>query len=143
MQERSGRSVGSCRTNANDEHPGGTAESRERWAQDLKQAATPLARRFAMLRRFHLSKDRECLVFDVSPSLSDSLDPEFCYGWLCFEQPDERRRLAPIPKNWLELTEQDLARLWVRATPVAKVPLHDRVRVDESSGSGPVRDASA
>jgi len=66
------------------------------------------------------------MVFDVSPSPSDARDPVFCNGWLCFDQPDERRRLAPIPENWLEFPESDLARLWERATPVSKLPSHDR-----------------
>lgn len=86
-----------------------------------------------MLRRFRLSNERECLVFDISPSPSDALDPEFCHGWLCFEQPNERRRLAPFPKDWLELSETDLARLWARAKPVVKMPQHDRVGRDETS----------
>ena len=86
-----------------------------------------------MLRRFFLSNERECLVFDVSPSISDALDPEFCHGWLCFEQPDERRRLSPIPKDWQELPETELARLWERAKPVFKMPLHDRGRFGEPS----------
>jgi hypothetical protein len=81
-----------------------------------------------MLRRIVLDDERECLVFDVSPSLSDALDPEFCDGWLCFEQPKERRRLAPVPKNWLELPEADLARLWERATRIVKLPLPDAIR---------------
>lgn len=32
-------------------------------------------------------------------------------GWLAFECPAERRRLTPIPANWLLLSESDLRRL--------------------------------
>jgi len=81
-----------------------------------------------MLRGFLLSNERECVVFDVTPSLSDMLDPDLCEGWLCFDCGSERRRLGPIPKNWQELAEPDLARLWARATPVVKLPLTDPIR---------------
>ena len=93
--------------------------------QNLKRTRATFVRTGSMIRRFLLSNESECLVFDVSPSLSDAVNPEFCLGWLCFEHPEERRRLAPIPKNWPELTESDLARLWERATPVTRIPLHD------------------
>jgi hypothetical protein len=80
----------------------------------------------AMLRQFLLSDGRECAVFGVDPSLSDSVDPEFCAGWLCFEQSGERRRLGPIPKDWQTFSDTDLADLWKRATWFSgKLPLED------------------
>jgi hypothetical protein len=75
-----------------------------------------------MLRRFLLSDERECWVFDVSPTLSDSIDPALCDGWLCFDIIDERRRLGPIPAEWKKLSDTDLADLWKQATPIAKLP---------------------
>jgi hypothetical protein len=75
-----------------------------------------------MIRRFLLADDGEWVVFNVSPGISDMVDPEFCRGWLCFEHDDERRRLAPIPKNWEELPEPYLAGLWAAATPVPGIP---------------------
>lgn len=33
-------------------------------------------------------------------------------GWLAFESETERRRLAPIPDGWHELSEEALQRLW-------------------------------
>jgi hypothetical protein len=79
-----------------------------------------------MLRQFLLSDGRECVVFDVAPGLSDSVDPEFCDGWLCFEQSGERRRLGPIPKDWQMFSDTDLADLWKRATRFSgKLPLED------------------
>jgi hypothetical protein len=42
----------------------------------------------------------------------------FAAGWLVFQAPHERRRLAPIPANWETLSSDDLARLCARATPV-------------------------
>ena len=78
-----------------------------------------------MLRVFLLSDGRECLVFDVSPTLSDSIDPELRDGWLCFDQSDERRRLGPIPNDWQELPDIDLDCVWTRAKPVATIRLVD------------------
>jgi hypothetical protein len=80
--------------------------------------------RISMIRRFLLADDGEWVVFNVSPGISDMVDPEFCRGWLCFEHEDERRRLAPIPKNWEELPEPYLAGLWAVATPVPGIPPH-------------------
>lgn len=37
-------------------------------------------------------------------------------GWLVFESPGERRRLAPIPPGWERLSEAALERLRDRAT---------------------------
>ena len=78
-----------------------------------------------MIRRFLLADAGEWVVFNVSPGISDMVDPEFCGGWLCFEHDDERRRLAPIPENWEDLPEPYLAGLWAVASPVARIPPHD------------------
>jgi hypothetical protein len=45
----------------------------------------------------------------------------FAAGWLVFQAPHERRRLAPIPAGWETLSNGDLARLCERATPVHRV----------------------
>ena len=39
---------------------------------------------------------------------------EYSSGWLCFTRDGERRRLAPIPTNWLSASEAQLAE-WCRA----------------------------
>jgi hypothetical protein len=36
-------------------------------------------------------------------------------GWLVFETKGEKRRLAPVPPNWTELTDVELDRLRERA----------------------------
>jgi hypothetical protein len=74
-----------------------------------------------MMRRFSLADDGECSVFEVVPSFSLSVDSSLIHGWLCFDKPGERRRLAPIPKNWEGLSEQDLSKLWERAKRAARV----------------------
>ena len=76
-----------------------------------------------MIRRFSLSNDGECSVFNVVPDPSTVLDPEFTQGWLCFERGDERRRFAPIPADWERLSEHDLSKLWTTATRVIRVVL--------------------
>lgn len=39
-------------------------------------------------------------------------------GWLCFESPEGKRRLAPIPAGWEGLPSDSLLTLFERATPV-------------------------
>ncbi|MFN2637961.1 MAG: hypothetical protein ABR585_13125 [Gemmatimonadaceae bacterium] len=39
-------------------------------------------------------------------------------GWLCFESPTERRRLAKYPTDWDRLTDGDLRNLLKSATAV-------------------------
>ena len=37
-------------------------------------------------------------------------------GWLCFEAPDEKRRLSPIPADWSRCTEERLEQYCAQAT---------------------------
>ena len=69
-----------------------------------------------MLRGFTDSTGVEWRVWEVFPtrgteaslaiaySRSSLKDTAFANGWLCFESPGEKRRLAPIPPGW-ELRE--------------------------------------
>lgn len=50
------------------------------------------------------------------------LSPHLATGWLTFECPTEKRRLAPIPQHWDLLSEADLQRLCETARPVAVPP---------------------
>lgn len=43
--------------------------------------------------------------------------PELAAGWLAFESPTERRRLAPIPAGWDQYSDAELERLCERAQP--------------------------
>jgi hypothetical protein len=43
-------------------------------------------------------------------------------GWLCFETPGEKRRLAPYPEHWDELPDEELNALCAQATPAARSP---------------------
>lgn len=49
------------------------------------------------------------------------LSPHLAGGWLTFECPTEKRRLAPIPQHWEELADADLERLCLAARPVAPI----------------------
>ena len=91
-------------------------------------------------RHFTDSRGDEWLVFDVTPRLEDrrtrdrrsSADsaeaperrgedrrltvgspppPRLTKAWLCFERGLERRRLQPIPENWLSLPDAELENL--------------------------------
>lgn len=39
-------------------------------------------------------------------------------GWLCFESPQERRRLARFPEDWDRMSNEDLQKLLGRAAIV-------------------------
>ncbi|MBA3969658.1 MAG: hypothetical protein H0X52_06115, partial [Gemmatimonadetes bacterium] len=47
---------------------------------------------------------------------SNLLTPGLEQGWLCFEAESEKRRLTPIPPEWDQGTDEDLAALCSRAT---------------------------
>ena len=65
-----------------------------------------------MLRGFTDSTGVEWRVWEVVPTKgteaslataharSNLKDTAFANGWLCFESPREKRRLAPIPPGW-------------------------------------------
>jgi hypothetical protein len=44
-----------------------------------------------------------------------ALPPRLAHGWVAFECGDERRRVAPIPDRWVELSEAGLRDLWREA----------------------------
>ena len=52
---------------------------------------------------------------------SPFVSPQFASGWLTFESPTEKRRLAPIPREWENLPDAELARLCGQAKPVASL----------------------
>jgi hypothetical protein len=49
------------------------------------------------------------------------LGPQWANGWLTFETPGEKRRLAPYPPGWSEYSDEVLAELCAMA---ATVPPH-------------------
>lgn len=67
----------------------------------------------------------------VAPSLAD--------GWLCFEHVAERRRLAPIPQGWNELSGRELERLRDEAVRVRT--LEERARASDNERRQDLRSA--
>jgi hypothetical protein len=63
-------------------------------------------------------------------------------GWLCFESASEKRRLAPVPPGWQQMSDRGLEELCARATVVAKTarqwvrPRADRANVAAFTPSG-------
>lgn len=41
----------------------------------------------------------------------------FEHGWLVFDNGDEKRRIAPVPPGWDQMTPQELNALCARAKP--------------------------
>ena len=48
----------------------------------------------------------------LTPGLED--------GWLCFENPEEKRRLTPIPPSWQEAPDPELEELLEEARAVRR-----------------------
>lgn len=87
----------------------------ERRAADRRRAAAAAAAAVAVERR--RAEDRR-VVAGRRPVLSAGLDS----GWLCFEAQVEKRRLSPIPADWLRCDEACLERYCRLAKP-ARMPL--------------------
>lgn len=43
------------------------------------------------------------------------VNPTLAKGWLCFESPNGKRRLAPPPVLWEDCAEAELMELWAQA----------------------------
>ncbi len=48
---------------------------------------------------------------------------EYSEGWLCFESPNQRRRLARFPQDWDRLPDKELLRL-VKSAQVVQPKKH-------------------
>ena len=84
-----------------------------------------------MLRAFRDSTGVEWRVWEVYPSKAvpvtgademgrrSLMGSAFAEGWLCFESPSEKRRLAPIPQGWEHADHNEMAALWHKAMIVA------------------------
>jgi hypothetical protein len=92
-------------------------------------------------RKFKDERGRDWEVWSVSPLLSErrtggdggsnptierrrrpevraAFGPQWVNGWLVFETRGEKRRLAPYPANWIDLSDAGLAELCRSATEV-------------------------
>ena len=83
-----------------------------------------------MLRAFRDSTGVEWRVWEVFPSKTSPLSSAdamsrtslmgsaYANGWLCFESPSEKRRLAPIPAGWEHGGVRQIEEMWKSATIV-------------------------
>ncbi len=63
-------------------------------------------------REFTDLQGRRWAVWEVYPRVGTRpVLPELAEGWLAFESSWEKRRLAPIPPDWLELPAEALHKL--------------------------------
>ncbi len=76
------------------------------------------------LKEFTDDDGVEWKAWDVTPeelhpitAAEDYLE-DMLSGWLCFESVRGRRRLAPYPSGWDQLSDEDFRKLLKRATPV-------------------------
>lgn len=57
---------------------------------------------------------------NTDPTPRARLSGEYAQGWLAFESPTEKRRLAPTPEGWERLDEAGLEELLGQARVVAR-----------------------
>src|SRR5688572_8053752 len=78
------------------------------------------------LREFRDSKGVQWKVWNVTPDALDKRTAAEDYmkdwqdGWLCFECPEHRRRLASFPPGWEELSDGELEQLLARSQAVKR-----------------------
>jgi len=71
-------------------------------------------------------------VWATTPSSPHLVSPELHDGWLTFDSGSSRRRLAPIPPNWEQLSTERLQLLCRVATSArTSGPFRDANRGDE------------
>lgn len=81
-----------------------------------------------MIMRFVDSEGRDWAVREVKdPNLAMIpphllTRPAFADGWLLFETPGEKRRLAPYPDDWTDLSVDQLEESCLHATRIDPVP---------------------
>lgn len=74
------------------------------------------------MRQFRDAAGREWQVYQTDRAATaargrDHLLPaEYRAGWLVFQSESEKRRLAPVPSGWSELSDEELAALCASAT---------------------------
>ena len=71
--------------------------------------------------------DRRRKQFTLTPGMEG--------GWLCFESPGEKRRLAPVPEDWASCDEAVLGHYLSIAAPVPR-RIVDSTRADQLDAGG-------
>jgi hypothetical protein len=103
---------------------------REQRAEGKSRTAAPVSGGLADVipviqqRVFDDIRGKRWRVFAVHPSRTTveraALPEGFREGWLSFEADDEKRRVAPIPEGWEQLTIEELRLLCQRAQRAPK-----------------------
>jgi hypothetical protein len=68
----------------------------------------------------HGSERRRGADRRMRQELRFKVSPQYAEGWLAFESPGEKRRLAPPPAHWWELSDAELATLCREARPTGR-----------------------
>ena len=101
------------------------------------------SRRVMASREFKDTAGTAWMVWDVTPQeMSSALRKLTGSGeerrapWLAFQsETGDKRRLVPVPQNWLECTDEELLQWWSRAARVPPAPArrsNDQAKGDES-----------
>lgn len=88
---------------------------------------TPLDRRLAVRRiqitRIHHPERRVLAERRLDMRRSRVFFPPTEKAWLCFESGESRRRLSPVPPDWVTRTDSELEELCEQAQPQAGMAL--------------------
>jgi hypothetical protein len=72
-----------------------------------------MERRSPIENAVHLIEERVLGDRRGSPGTRGAVATEFSSGWLCFAGNGEKRRLAPVPVNWMSANDSQVAE-WCR-----------------------------
>lgn len=75
------------------------------------------------LRTLIAEDGTEWTVWNIAPASSSRAQlysVQLAGGWLCFECPTEKRRLAPPPQGWEDISDAELEECLGRAEQVVR-----------------------
>ena len=72
-----------------------------------------MERRSPIENAVHLIEERVLGDRRANPGTRGAVATEFSSGWLCFAGNGEKRRLAPVPVNWMSANDSQVAE-WCR-----------------------------
>lgn len=90
------------------------------------------------MTNFRDSAGIEWTVVEIAASALTALPrsslrhPEFKDGWLLFQSEGCRKRLAPYPKSWQEMSPEELEELCGQARPELSRPVSGEFRAIEA-----------